>query len=487
MARLDLSQEARWLGHFWLPDEPGNRQPGVLTYVPGEGLHLSLIGGFSDAAWIPRDSTTKLLSNRTRRWPLIQGHAERESITLLGCAEVRGQMAGTGTAMYRQEIRANSALVGIHIPAIDAPVFSGIELEVENLGGWASEPDMTIEIEIESAPRRWRVQTEPQESRFAEVEGTTIELGRRYTLPDFDPRRGSSAVSGEAVSYMQFQSKEPKALGDWINYVPILQDLLSLALDTPCGVVRQVLIPAADIFEDAAYDASARILLLTNEMVVPRPTEPGIQSEDALFTLKDVDFAKVLPAWLAVRRQFLATCNMVIGAMYLSDPGYLASQVVTAVTAAEAMHRALSVEPPIPQAEFNLLKKQLVEIVPADRRQWLREKLGRNDHTLRQRLEHLVKRLDPSLAEKLLPNPEKWAAAATSTRNGIAHEGGSTGDVELMYAVVKVTQAVVKMNLLSELGISVERLQYALATNRDFRSAARQARERWPAVVRTQE
>lgn len=470
------------MGHFWLPDHPDNPQPGVLSYTPGDGLHLSLIGGFSDAAWIPRDPTTRLLTQRTRRWPIIHGHAENVPISLLDCAEERGQMAGTGRTMYRQDVRAGSALVGIRIPALESPSFSGIEIEVENLSGWASEPDMTIEFDMEGGPRRWRVQTDLAESRFATVEGTTAELGRRYTLPDFDPRRGSLSVAGEAVSYIRFQADEPRALSAWLPYIPVVQDLISLAIDTPCGVVRQTLIPSAEAFEDSEQDGRARIDLHTNELVVSQPKESGVDSSDAIFTLKDIDFAHVLPAWFAVRDQFRATCNMVIGAMYLSDPGYLNSQVVTAVTAAEAMHRAFTPDPPIPKAEFKRLKKQLVDNLPEDRKQWLREKLAHNDHTLRQRLEDLALRPDADVMAILLRNPVAWASDATKARNGLAHEGDSEADLLLMHAVVTVTQAVIKMNLCDRLGVPSDRLKYALGTNRTLRQAVRLSRRHWPTL-----
>jgi hypothetical protein len=480
VASRDLSEEARWLGHFWLPNDTDDRQPGVLSYTPGVGLHLSLIGGFSDAAWIPKDATTKRITERTRRWPIIHGHGENEPITLLDCAEERGQMAGIGKTMYRQDIRAQSALFGICIPTKDSPSFSGIEVEVENLSAWATEPDMTIEFDMEGGPRRWRVQTELAESRFANVEGTSAELGRRYTLPDFDPRRGSLSVGGEAVSYIRFQSDEPRALSDWVPFVTFVQDLISLAFDTPCGVVRQTLIPSAASFEDGG--AKARIHLHTSELVVSRPTEPGVDSSEAIFTLKDIAFADVLPTWFAVHRQFRATCNMVIGAMYLSDLGYLNSQVVTAVTAAEAMHRAFAPAPPIPKGEFKRLKQQLVDSLPENRRQWLREKLAHNDHTLRQRLQDLASRPDTDVMAALLPNAEAWSVDATTARNGIAHEGQSAADVLLMHAVVTITEAIVKMNLFHQLGIPVDRIKYALATNGNLRQAVRLSRQQWPAA-----
>jgi hypothetical protein len=68
---------------------------------------------------------------------------------------------------------------------------------------------------------------------------------------------------------------------------------------------------------------------------------------------------------------------MILSLIYVPG-GYLQTQLITAVAAAEAMHEPLKLDPPIPDDEFKALKKALLEIVPANRRQWLREKLGRN-------------------------------------------------------------------------------------------------------------
>lgn len=46
MALSLLSESRTWTGHWWLPNSPDNKVPGVLTYEPGDGLTLRLIGGW---------------------------------------------------------------------------------------------------------------------------------------------------------------------------------------------------------------------------------------------------------------------------------------------------------------------------------------------------------------------------------------------------------------------------------------------------------
>jgi hypothetical protein len=194
-----------------------------------------------------------------------------------------------------------------------------------------------------------------------------------------------------------------------------------------------------------------------------------------------VDFATVVPRWFEVYEQFRVACDMILSLIYVPG-GYIQTQLITAVAAAEAMYDALKLDPPIPDDEFKSLKKALLKCVPDNRRQWLREKLGRNTHTLRQRLMYLATLPDEQVMKQLLPNPEGWADAAKKSRNLVAHGGESTTDFRLMYAITEVTIGVVIVNLLHQLGIPTARMMYTLTTSGRLTQAARLSSEHWPTV-----
>ena len=107
------------------------------------------------------------------------------------------------------------------------------------------------------------------------------------------------------------------------------------------------------------------------------PEEPAVEVREAFFTLatKGIDFETVIPRWVEVNNRFRAAFDMILGLRYVKR-GYLQTQLITAVAAAESVHAALKFGPPIPNSEFNALKKSLLNVVPDERRQWLREKLG---------------------------------------------------------------------------------------------------------------
>jgi hypothetical protein len=137
-----------------------------------------------------------------------------------------------------------------------------------------------------------------------------------------------------------FRSPRPRAVAEWIQPARLVQDLLTLAVDSPCALLRQTLVPSEETMSDRRLSARSEVLLYTRQLTVGQPTAPGAIANDGLFSLRDIEFADVLPTWRTVVQRHTATCNMVLG-LHDEGGGYIQTQVLTAVTAAEAMHKAL--------------------------------------------------------------------------------------------------------------------------------------------------
>lgn len=213
------------------------------------------------------------------------------------------------------------------------------------------------------------------------------------------------------------------------------------------------------------------------------PEAPSIETRKALFTLatEGIEFPTLIPRWWQVHRQFNVTCDMILGLLYVKG-GYLQTDLITAVGAAEALHEGLDFGPPMPKSEFTALKKSLLKQVDDKHKTWLREKLGHNTRTLRTKLLDLAKTPDPEVVARVLPNLDAWADATKRERDPVAHGGKNiSSDAKLLSAIVKTTTAVVLLNLLHQLCIPKERLMFAVYDNPTLASAAKLAKEQWPA------
>ena len=112
--------------------------------------------------------------------------------------------------------------------------------------------------------------------------------------------------------------------------------------------------------------------------------------------------------------------------------------------------------------------------MPEDRKDWIRNVIPLG-HSLRQRLNLLAGRIPTSCRERLLPDADEWAKATTRARNDLSHSGRSAADVERLYAVVRVTRAVVLVNILIELGLGEDRLLKAVTDNQELAGACQLA------------
>lgn len=481
-----LSSEATWRGQFWLPGQSGeNDQQGILTYKPDAGVTLSLVGGFDAGSVTGLASVTPAFRERSGRFSVIHGVAGGKSVTLLDCIITRSTQGMFSPQARDQEIHAQQLLVGVLLHDPDSQTFSGLTLELENLTAWDVNDKITVQTEGDStvpSERKWKVTVEPAEPLIANVDGLTVELRRRHSAPSGETQRHGLDVSMFAASSFRITSSEPKSLDGWDDIGKLFQDLLTFAMDSPCAVLFQSLTPSEALLNDPAAQARNDIVLYAQHVIVGDPTASSPERRIALFTLatEGIEFGTFIPLWFQVYNQFKVTFEMILGLHYVNG-GYLQTDLITAVGAAEALHEGLGFDPPMPKTEFKTLKKTLLEHVPENHKQWLSDKLGHNTRTLHTKLLKLAETPDAEVMSRLLPNPEAWAKATKKERNPVAHGGKNmSSDVKLLSAIVKMTTAVVYLNLLHQLGIQKERLMFAVYDNPTLASAARLAQAQWP-------
>ncbi|WP_407560278.1 HEPN domain-containing protein [Streptomyces sp. 184] len=168
---------------------------------------------------------------------------------------------------------------------------------------------------------------------------------------------------------------------------------------------------------------------------------------------------------------------MILGLRY-APASFVENKLLTAVGAAEVLHRGLRIdEKPFLKAEFKEMREAMLAQVPEEHRDRFRGAI-RNDPTLRDRLHALAERPDHEAMALLMPDIGHWATRTTRARNDLAHEGRTPNHsfAELI-AVVRVTTAVVILNVLHELRLPAERQRQIVQEHPELRATSRAARE----------
>ncbi|MCX2749975.1 hypothetical protein OOZ51_19490 [Arthrobacter sp. MI7-26] len=457
-----LHQEHEWQALWWLPDDPDAKVPGTLRYSPPDGLQLFLLGGFDTSAVADVGVAGIAFMGEEVIWPVILGEDAGQLFTLLDCALTSTLRSFGATRPRKQNVSAQTALVGCHLREKSAPVFAHVEASIENLSVWSGNSTLH--------KRDYAEAEGPAETLTAQLSGSTARLTHGHTYDTFGRTTGSVYRKIADTAVIGFEPHEPQPMDTLLRMISDMQDLLSFSSNTACGVLWKRLYLPPQTTQDLDNHVASRLWpvdVYRQSIVKGDPEAKAPRDDQMLFTLADVQFESVLPRWFEVSDRFRPAINLLLGLRYISG-GYLETQLLTVVGAAEAFHLALELDPPIPEEEFKELKSVLLKAVPVERKQWLSGLLARNDPPLKKRLLDLANRPGAQTMRNLVPDPEKWAKVTRDARNNLTHTGNTTKhSLEVLFAAMTTTAAVVTVNLLHALGFSEAELELVMEKNTD--------------------
>ncbi|WP_231494796.1 HEPN domain-containing protein [Cellulomonas sp. KRMCY2] len=480
---LNLDEAAEWAGIWWLPDDPDERIAGVLRYEPETGLALSLIGAFEDRIMSSLSPGVVAVHEGTLTWEVIHGAAEQREITLLGCVPTRTRrtIGARVKSPDRQIVKATTALIGAHVRGQGEAAFSAAEVSVEDLELWAASSvfEGSWGTTGGKPDGSGRISVKPVGSESVTVDGTEFRLTHRRTLPFLDQLKGGTVGRMRDTVFVRVVPSQPFSLTVALEAAGSVQDLIALATHQAAGVIWLRL----ELAEIGAASPADRPALHRSVDVLYAPPALGkhdakaVEHHRVFFTCESIPFETIVPRWGEARGRLRAATNMIMGLRY-APARYIESNLLTAVGAAEVLHRGLGIdEGPFPPDVFDTMRGAMLAQVPEEHRDRLKGSI-RNEPTLRDRLLALAARPDQEAIGLLMPDVDRWARRTTRARNDLAHEGTTPGhSFEELFAVVEVTTAVVILNVMQELGLPAERQRAIVQEHPQLRATARAARE----------
>ena len=484
---LNLDEAVEWAGLWWLPDDPGKQIPGILRY-DGEGRSsLSLIGAFEDRIFSSPAPGVTLYHGRARTWDVIHGVAEQREVTLLGCVPTRP----TRTMFARvespdiQTISATIVIVGAHVSGEEDAAFAAAEVSVEDLALWAASSVFSGSFGSRDGKLdgTGTVSVKPVNAETVTVDGTEYSLVHTHTLPFFDRRKGRTVGRMRDTASIRIRRAEPFTLRAGLDAASLIQDLIALATHRAAGVIwLQLEVAGTETVLPNGLPLPRRCANVLYSPVAPgKHDEKGVDPDRVFFTCRELPFEEVMQRWCEAHGRLQAATNMILGLRY-APARFIENNLLTAVGAAEALHRGLDIdEKPIPEAEFKAIRNAMLDQVPEEHRGRFKAAI-RNAPTLRDRLLALAARPDQGAIKQLVPDVDHWAKQTARARNDLAHEGRTPDhSIDELDAIVGATTAVVILNILHELGLSAERQRQIVREHPQLRVASRKAGE-WLAV-----
>lgn len=484
MSVVTLAEPHEWVAEWQVPGD-GASEAGILTYDPAKGLHLRLVRTGSDAPFGNARRVSGRRDDGLPKWPVLHGVAKGIRLTLLDVWVSRMQTTLTSAAA-EVEAEASVLLVGCHLDDSDEAAFVGAASEVDWLTAWSGLTAYEITEESDAETNRLTgttsITTRPVQRRSAMAGEMTVGLFHTFALPDYDSQPSRTfARTWEAVSATATYPT-PVSFNDALNPLASLSHLISLSALENCGIVSESLTlpPAPELWPDGhpLQDKVRRVEVYRQHIVPPLGTAKD--RPRFLLDLDDIPFEELVPRWLSLHQSLEPVIGMALGLRYLPD-GFVEPRVITAVGAAEALHQSLDKATEMPRADHRSLRRAILDVVPSEYQQWVRERIADNKPKLVDRLVSLADLMGAPVRDALLPSAGVWAERSVKARNHLAHTGAAEFDLAELHAVVEVTSAVVILVLLRQLGQSDERLVTAIVEHPELNYAQRLARRHFGA------
>jgi ApeA N-terminal domain 1 len=476
-------RERRLEGQWWLPERPEEKVAGIVEYDGVDEPKLRLLGVFTTWDQRSEDAVQVESGLGDEEIPLILGRCDGELVSLLHCHETNFTLKMTGREDWRQGFRARLMLVGIGLDRPDEEYFDQIVISIDHLLAWSQQSGLdqdygldngrftsvtmgwtqvgTLAAEMPTAVVELRVDFATDKTEWVDRTDQTIKERARFIVTVPDPKDARSLID---------------------TWVKPLQDLVTFGVGRPCGVHDIHLIrrspPALDSGTPLSHSVAVDAHL--SPIYASKLDEKAISHHRALFTLGQVNFAELLPVWLSLMERLGPVVSMLLGSEYIGR-SYAENRLITAVAAAEAMHRRLLAnETAMTVEEFETLRAAALDAAPLQHRDWLNNRIW-NEPSLKQRLMQLVQRVGEDLVQPAIPRPNRWAAATKEARNKLVHrfpEEDTSVPLNgaVMYVLARMTSAVITLNILQEIGVDRAHMENLVMTHDVFRWIADEGR-----------
>jgi hypothetical protein len=368
-------------------------------------------------------------------------------------------------APHHTRIAVNTAIGGIH--ALATPRFKGAAVRLLHLNEWANrDPWASSFVEGEKWQQVFSF-TDPG-TLTARLPNAKASLTRGLGWME-DPA-SLTVTSDERVSFVFDSPLDLETIGH--DYVRPLQSLVELAAVDRSSTLELTVVPEGS----DEYPSSVSVLSAAAREKVTSTK----QWFEFLFTLRQVNFTALLPAWWQLHSEIGVVCDL-LGAV--RERGFVGNQFLIAASAIEGYHRHRFSRPKA-SPEHKARVNAIVAAAPEVEREWLSQRLRfSHEPTFAERIDDVIDRGGPLFAAAV-GQPDAWRDWVKRGRDSVAHRDPGMFDVDKEWrTTIRITatiQWLMTLVLLCDLQIPDEVIATGVRQQRGLRLATDLLREVQP-------
>ena len=361
-------------------------------------------------------------------------------------------------------ISARTAFIGVGYGEGSGITFSTFRFSVEGLDEWLSITGSQTEYMFEDNKfRNLTINFSPPEKIriYLPDQGMELEFNFDFSIPTgFDITE--TKITQRA--HISLRSSELRPLDDFLTTAFRIILFLCFAIGKIVSITSTTGY-SKEMMRGTAMNEKGREIPI--EIFFGRNTTSEeslkIDRNKMLLSYEDIQdkLQDIMVTWLKSYQKFERAFNL-----YFSyETGAhrdLEGQFLSLVQSLEAMHRRASQEKPMPDDEFESIKKNVLEITPEHRRSWMEDKMRyANELSLRKRLSKMIKpfrKFYGSGRER-----DSFINAVVDVRNQIVHSDPelpkSSSNTKKTYVLCIKLQSLLQLHLLRMIGMDGESIE----------------------------
>ena len=449
-------------GHWWLPEDPGNRIAGSLTHDEVSGTNLIVLGS------ILKDSHF----NSGRIDAICGISSNGRLITLIDCMSVGSTINTNGGEQHN--ISARIMAVGTHVGKDSVFHLKSLSFRCTNLEAWVDRHG--FDINVTRNPIRFDVSyTRPESIHVPLPDGSILKIGFSVNGPRQTLFQTEMTISQK--TWITVESPTRSSLEELWTLVGRVRNFLSLCVGRPVFITDlQATSDLATIhYPESVHYTAIDIYLYgidrgDNSKAIARPGEVLLPLSSIQDHLEDA-----LSSWFVRGEIIDPSIQLYFGTLYESTI-HLNQHFLFLAQALETYHRRTSDDTDMAQSDHELRLASIIDTAPAEYKAWINSKLRySNELSFRKRIKMITRSFSRVLGGYI--KVSSFSSKVVNTRNYLTHydpsgeDSAVTGKVDMLDLIFKL-RTVLECCFMREIGLDDARIATALAEVISKRSGA---------------
>lgn len=451
---MDIGQDLRFQGYWWLPRSPDAKVAGELWCSRDGKAELSLFGSFGEISTPPKDEKIDIILGISDKGNLV---------TLVENWLVDWQLNFPGVS--RQKYRAKFFIEGEHFADLDDLQFSAITFRTYGLDAWIGISGLQVEFDFD-APK-FLVKFEPPEPREYFIDQER-QISVRFAWRGPSLTTPLRSVSIEQTAYLRLEYSRPRSLDDLLVEVYRVKSLVSLCIGRPLSLTRASLTP----FSGSNSQPTSSIDLYYHSLPTPEDSFQIYPHEMILeWSALSSRFGEILHKWFVLYEEIAPTIDAFFAIQHQQHL-YLEYQFLALVQGLEALHRRITQNQLEPEEIHQERIARILGILAEEDKEWLKPRLRySNEPPLRYRLKELLGPFTHLFGNH--KERKKFLNRVVSTRNYLVHHDESLQNEAAqgihLFELIKRLKLLIVLHIFRLLGFEGDEFYHKVAESQSFR------------------